>query len=165
MLSCSAYHQDLHVFGDAILPSEAEEVRQVEGKINDSAAGCCQVGLVEEDAEEKALHDGGRGEGEQEEKEDEGVAVVQYPSSLQAKVINKQGMWIASVFRNVVDTAHFVRKVSLNLISKSVVTFLRQEKMSLIAIISQDASCTCKSTMKGALNFRFHDQSQLQSNF
>lgn len=64
MLRCDTHCQDLHVFGDAVLPGEAEDVREVKGEVNDAAAGCCQVGLVEEDAEEEALHDGGRGEGE-----------------------------------------------------------------------------------------------------
>lgn len=77
-----SYHQDLYVLGDAVLPGEAEDVREVEGEVNDAAAGSRQVGVVEEDAEEEALHDGGRGEGEQEEEEDERVAVVQHPSSL-----------------------------------------------------------------------------------
>lgn len=85
MLRCDTHRQDLHVFGDAVLPGEAEDVREVKGEVNDAAAGCCQVGLVEEDAEEEALHDSGSGEGEQEEEEDEGVTVVQYPASLQAR--------------------------------------------------------------------------------
>lgn len=82
---CDTYHQDLHVLGDAVLPGEAEDVREVEGEVHDAAAGGRQVGLVEEDAEEEALHDGGRGEGEQEEEEDERVAVVQHPSSLRGQ--------------------------------------------------------------------------------
>lgn len=51
-------------------------MRQVEGKVHNAAAGGRQVGVVEEDAEEEALHDGRRGEGEQKEEEDERVAVV-----------------------------------------------------------------------------------------
>ncbi len=85
MLICDTHHQYLHVLGDVFLPGEAEDVREVKGEVNDAAARCCQVGLVEEDAEEEALHDGSRSEGEQEEKEYEGVAVVQNPSSLQAR--------------------------------------------------------------------------------
>lgn len=81
----STHHQDLHVFGDVVLPGKAEDVRKVEGKVNDATAGGCQVGVVEEDAEEEALHDGRRGEGEQKEEEDASVAVVQYPSSLLAR--------------------------------------------------------------------------------
>lgn len=76
MLRWDTHRQDLHVFSDAILPGEAEDVREVKGEVNDAAAGCSQVGLVEEDTEKEALHDGGRGEGEQKEEEDEGVAVV-----------------------------------------------------------------------------------------
>lgn len=60
-------------------------MRKVEGEVHDAAAGGRQVGLVEEDAEEEALHDGGRGEGEQEKEEDERVAVVQHPSSLRGQ--------------------------------------------------------------------------------
>lgn len=80
-----SYHQDLDVLGEAVLPGEAEDVREVEGEVHDAAAGGRQVGVVEEDAEEEALHDGGRGEGEQEEEEDERVAVVQHPSSLRGQ--------------------------------------------------------------------------------
>lgn len=79
------YHQDLHVLGDAVLPGEAEDVRKVEGEVHDAAAGGRQVGLVEEDTEEEALHDGGRSKGEQKEEQDDWVAVVQHPSSLRAK--------------------------------------------------------------------------------
>lgn len=82
MLRCDTHHQDLHVLGDAVLPGEAEDVREVKGKVNNAAAGSCQVGLVEEDTEEEALHDGGRCEGEQKKEEDDAAAVVQYPTSL-----------------------------------------------------------------------------------
>lgn len=65
-----------------VLPRKAEDVRQVQSEVNDAAAGRRKVGLVEEDAEEEALHDGSHGEGEQKEKEDGTVAVVQHSSSL-----------------------------------------------------------------------------------
>lgn len=58
---------------------------QVEAEIHNPAAGRCQVGLVEKDAEEEALHDGSCSEGQQEEEEDDGVAVVQDSSTLQDK--------------------------------------------------------------------------------
>lgn len=90
MRRCDTHRHNLHVFGDAVLPGEAEDVREVKGEVNDAAAGGCKVGLVEEDTEEEALHDGGCGEGEQEEEEDEGVAIVQYPPSLQARDGEKQ---------------------------------------------------------------------------
>lgn len=77
-----AHRQDLHVLGDAVLPCKAEDVRQVKSEVNNAAAGRCKVGLVEEDAEEEALHDGSHGEGEQKEKEDGSIAVVQHSSSL-----------------------------------------------------------------------------------
>ncbi len=65
-------------------------MREVKSEVNDATAGCCQVGLVEEDAEEEALHDGSRSEGEQKEEEDDGITVVQYPSSLWAREREKQ---------------------------------------------------------------------------
>lgn len=76
------HHQELHVFGDAVLPGKAENVRKVKGEVDDTTASSCQVCLVEEDAEKEALHDGGRGEGEQKQEEDDRVAVVQHPASL-----------------------------------------------------------------------------------
>lgn len=81
-LSSDTHHQDLHVLCDAVLPGEAENVWEVKGEVHNATAGGCQVSLVEEDTEEEALHDGSRSEGEQKEKEDDAVAVVQYPSSL-----------------------------------------------------------------------------------
>lgn len=57
-------------------------MREVKGKVKNATAGCCKVGLIEEDAEEEALHDGRHGEGEQKEKEDGWITVVQHPSSL-----------------------------------------------------------------------------------
>lgn len=80
------HHQDLHVLGDAVLPGEAEDVREVEGEVDDATAGRRQVGLVEEDAQQEALHDGRRGEGEQEEEEDDGVTVVQHLPSLDGDI-------------------------------------------------------------------------------
>lgn len=74
--------QDLHVLGHAVLPCKAEDVREVKSEVNNATAGRCEVGLVEEDAEEEALHDGSHGEGEQKEKEDGSIAVVQNSSSL-----------------------------------------------------------------------------------
>ena len=76
----ATHRQDLHVLGDAVLPGEAEDVGQVEGEVDDAAAGGRKVGLVEEYAQEEALQDGGDGEGQQEEEHDDGVAVVEYLS-------------------------------------------------------------------------------------
>lgn len=59
-------------------------MRQVEGEVDDAAARCRQVGLVEEDAHQEALHDGRQGEGQQEQEEDDGVAVIQNFASLWA---------------------------------------------------------------------------------
>lgn len=78
----TTYGQDLHVLGDVVLPRKAEDVGEVKGEVNNAGAGCRQVGLVEEDAEEEALHDGRHGEGEQKEEEDDSIAVVQHSSSL-----------------------------------------------------------------------------------
>lgn len=85
VLHSDTHHEDLHVFGDAVLPGKAEDVWQVKGEVNNAAAGCGQVGLVEEDTEEEALHDGGRGEGEQKEEQDDWIAVVEYSPSLRAR--------------------------------------------------------------------------------
>lgn len=82
---CDTHHEYLHVFGDAVLPGKAEDVWEVKGEVKNAAAGCCQVGLVEEDTEEEALHDGSRSEGEQKEEEDDWITVVEYPPSLQAR--------------------------------------------------------------------------------
>ena len=60
------YGRHLHALGDAILPGKAEDVRQIEGEVDDAAAGGCQVGLVEEHAHQETLHDGGHGESQQE---------------------------------------------------------------------------------------------------
>lgn len=61
---------------------------EVKGEVNNAAAGRSQVGLVEEDAQEEALHDGSHGEGQQKEKEDDTIAVVQHSSSLKALTKN-----------------------------------------------------------------------------
>lgn len=79
------YCSQLDFGGDAVLPGEAEDVRQVEGEVNDAAAGGSEVGLVEEDAYQEALHDGGNGEGQQEEEDKKGAAVIQHFSSLWEK--------------------------------------------------------------------------------
>lgn len=78
----STYSSQLHVLGDAVLPGKAEDVRQIEGEIDDATAGGCQVGFVEEYTHKKTLHDGGDSEGQQEEEDKEGVAVIQHFSTL-----------------------------------------------------------------------------------
>lgn len=45
----NTHRHDLHVFSDAVLPGKAEDVRQVEGEVDDATAGSCKVGMVEED--------------------------------------------------------------------------------------------------------------------
>ena len=86
------YGSHLHLPGDAILPGEAEDVWQVEGEVDDAAAGRRQVGLVEEDTHQEALHVGRQGEGQQKQEEDDGVAVVQNFASLRER--KKEGFKI-----------------------------------------------------------------------
>ncbi len=76
------YSSQLHVLGDAILPGKAEDVRQIEGKIDDATAGSCQVGLVEEHTHQETLHNGGDSKSQQEEEDEKGVAVIQHLSTL-----------------------------------------------------------------------------------
>lgn len=70
------YGGELRVLGDAILPGKAEDVGQIEGEVNDAAAGGRQVGFVEEHAHQETLHDGGDGESQQEEEDEDGVTVI-----------------------------------------------------------------------------------------
>ena len=79
------YHSHLHVGCNSVLPSEAENVWQVEGEVDDTTAGCCQTGPGEEGAEQEALHDRSNGESQQEQEEDERIAVMQDPSMLKPK--------------------------------------------------------------------------------
>lgn len=55
---------------------------QVESEVNDATAGRSQVSSVKKHTHEETLHDGRRGVREQEEEEDDGIAVVQHFSSL-----------------------------------------------------------------------------------
>lgn len=89
-LVADTHQQDLHVFGDAILPCDAEDMREVKCEVNDAATGSCKVGLIEEDTQQEALHDGCSGEGEQEEEKNKGVAVVQNSPSLERKHITEE---------------------------------------------------------------------------
>lgn len=57
-------------------------MREVESEVDDATASRSQVGFVEEHAHEKTLHDSGHGECEEEQKEDNGIAVIQHFSSL-----------------------------------------------------------------------------------
>ena len=58
---------------------------QVEGEVDDAAARRRQVGLVEEHAHQEALHDGGDGERQQEEEDEDGVAVTQHLPTLRGQ--------------------------------------------------------------------------------
>lgn len=59
-----------------ILPVEADDVGQVEGEVDDSTAGSCQIGFGEEGAEQETLHDGGCAECQQKQKKDEGISIM-----------------------------------------------------------------------------------------
>lgn len=76
------YSSQLHVCRDAVLPGEAEDVGQVEGKVDDAAASGRQVGLVKKHAHQETLHDGGNGERQQKEEDENGVAVIQHLPTL-----------------------------------------------------------------------------------
>lgn len=60
-------------------------MRQVEGEVEDTTAGCSQTGPGEEGAEQETLHDRSGGESQQEQKEDERVAIMQDSSMLKPK--------------------------------------------------------------------------------
>lgn len=79
------HHSHLEVSSHLVLPGEAENVWQVEGEVDDTTAGRGQAGLGKEGAEQEALHDRSRGESQQEQEEDERIAVVQDPSMLKPK--------------------------------------------------------------------------------
>lgn len=79
------HHSHLQVGCHSVLPGETEDVRQVEGEVEDTTAGCGQAGPGEEGAEQEALHDRGGGESQQEQEEDERVAVMQDSSMLKPK--------------------------------------------------------------------------------
>lgn len=72
----STHHSHFQVRGHAVLPGEAENMWQVEGQVDEATAGCSQTGLGEEGAEQEALHDGRNGESQQEQEEDEWIAIL-----------------------------------------------------------------------------------------
>lgn len=45
-----------------VLPDKADDVGQVQGEVDDSTAGSCQICFGEEGAEQEALHYGSCGE-------------------------------------------------------------------------------------------------------
>lgn len=45
-----------------VLPDKADDVGQVQGEVDDSTAGSCQICFGEEGAEQETLHYGGYGE-------------------------------------------------------------------------------------------------------
>lgn len=63
-------------------------MRQIEGEVDNAAAGSCQVGLVEEHAHEETLHDGGNGESQQEKEDKDRIAVIQHLSTLREKDVH-----------------------------------------------------------------------------
>lgn len=60
----------------AVLPDKADNVGQVQGEVDDSTAGSCQIRFGEEGAEQETLHYGGCGERQEEQKEEEWTAVM-----------------------------------------------------------------------------------------
>lgn len=60
-------------------------MREVQGEVDDAAASRSQVGLIEEHTHQKALHDSGHSEREEEQEQDDGVAVIENFSSLRTK--------------------------------------------------------------------------------
>lgn len=52
------HHSGLQVGRHPVLPRKAENVWQVEGEVDDTAAGCCEAGLGKESTKQEALHDG-----------------------------------------------------------------------------------------------------------
>lgn len=93
------HSSQFHVFCDTVLPVEAEDVRKVEGEVDDAAACSCQVSLVEEHTHQKTLHDGGDGERQQEQEHQDGVAVVQHFSSLKGE--KNTVLWGAAQTHNI----------------------------------------------------------------
>lgn len=79
----STYGGHLHFGREAILPSEAKHVGQVEGEVEHTAARCRQVGLAEKDAHEEALHDSRHCKRQQEEVHQQWVTVVQHFAALE----------------------------------------------------------------------------------
>lgn len=63
-------------------------MREVQGEVDDAAASCSQVGLIEEHAHQKALHDSGHSEREEEQEQDDRIAVIEHFSSLRTKAFN-----------------------------------------------------------------------------
>jgi len=84
------YCSHFHVLGDAVLPGNTEDVRQVEGEVDDATAGRCQVCFVEEYTQQETLHDGGHCESQQEEEDKDGVAVIQHLSTLKGNRIYRK---------------------------------------------------------------------------
>lgn len=60
-------------------------MRQVEGEVDDTTAGCCKAGFGKEGAEQEALHDCSSGESQQEQEEDEWIAIMKDSSMLKPK--------------------------------------------------------------------------------
>lgn len=63
-------------------------MRKVQGEVDDAAASRSQVGLIEEYTHQKALHDSGHSEREEEQEQDDGIAVIEHFSNLRTKTYN-----------------------------------------------------------------------------
>lgn len=66
-------------------PGGEECVRQVEAEVDESSTGRSQVGLAEERADQKALHDGCSGKRHEEKEDDSWIAIWQYVTPLKKK--------------------------------------------------------------------------------
>lgn len=51
-------------------------MREVQGEIDDSTAGSCQICFGEKGAEQETLHYGGCGERQEEQKEEKWIAIM-----------------------------------------------------------------------------------------
>lgn len=65
-----------------VLPGDTEHIGQVEGKVDDSTTGCCQISSGECSTEQEALHDRYHGIRAKEEEDHPRVAVRQQVSFL-----------------------------------------------------------------------------------
>lgn len=72
-----SYGKDFGPEADVVLPGHTEHVGQIEGEVDNPAAGRRQVGPGKRSAEQKALHDGHYGVGAQEEEDHPGVTIGQ----------------------------------------------------------------------------------------
>lgn len=71
--------------GQIFPPGHTEHVGQIEREVDETSAGCCQIGTREERADEEAQHNCGCSKSGQEEENHSGVTVGQDVSQLRGK--------------------------------------------------------------------------------